>query len=109
MKIAIVDDERDEPDIQIDTFTCARDLLKIFKPGMYRLIVLDIVMPEINGMQAAQVIRARGDNEANIVFLTGSDNYILNGYRVFAVGYFMKPITRRGCFRSLPKYFLRRH
>ena len=113
MKIAIVDDQRDEltaaetylreylrenfsedePDIQIDTFTCARDLLKIFKPGMYRLIILDIVMPEINGMQAAQVIRARGDNEANIVFLTGSDDYVLNGYRVFAVGYFMKPIT----------------
>ena len=78
MKIAIVDDERDEPDIQIDTFTCARDLLKIFKPGMYQLIILDIVMPEINGMQAAQVIRARGDNEANIVFLTGSDDYVLN-------------------------------
>lgn len=113
MKIAIVDDERDElaaaetylreylrenfsedePDIQIETFTCARDLLKIFKPGMYRLVILDIRMPEINGIQAAQVIRARGDNEVNIVFLTGSDDYTLNGYRVFAVGYFMKPIT----------------
>lgn len=113
MKIAIVDDERDEltaaetylreylrenfsedePDIQIDTFNCARDLLKIFKPGIYQLVILDIVMPEINGMQAAQIIRARGDNEAGIVFLTSSDDYILNGYRVFAVGYFMKPIT----------------
>ena len=111
MKIAIVDDERDElisaetylrqylrenwaedePNIQIDTFSCAKDFLKIFKPGMYQLVVLDIRMPEINGMQTAQIIRARGDNEVNIVFLTGSDDYILNGYRVFAVGYFMKP------------------
>lgn len=115
MKIAIVDDDKDEltaaetylrqylrdnwaedePNIQIDTFSCAKDLLKIFKPGMYQLVVLDIRMPEINGMQAAQVIRARGDNDVNIVFLTGSDDFVLNGYRVFAVGYFMKPITNR--------------
>ena len=113
MKIAIVDDERDEliaaetylrkylrdnwaedePNIEIETFPCAKDLLKIFKPDMYQLIILDIRMPEINGMQAAQIIRARGDNDVNIVFLTSSDDYILNGYRVFAVGYFMKPIT----------------
>ena len=113
MKIAIVDDEPNElaaaesylrkylrenfsdaePDIQIETFNTARDLLKIFKPGMYQLIVLDIRMPEINGVQAAQIIRARGDDDANIVFLTSSDDYLLNGYKVFAVGYFMKPIT----------------
>ena len=113
MKIAIVDDERDEliaaetylrkylrdnwaedePNIEIETFPCAKDLLKIFKPDMYQLIILDIRMPEINGMQAAQIIRARGDNNVNIVFLTSSDDYILSGYRVFAVGYFMKPIT----------------
>lgn len=113
MKIAIVDDERQEldaaetylknyirqnwadyeSDINIETFSCAKDLLKIFKPGIYQLVILDIIMPEINGMQAAQIIRARGDNEVQIVFLTGNDDYILNGYRVFAVGYFMKPIT----------------
>lgn len=113
MKIAIVDDERQELDaaetylknyirqnwadyesnINIETFSCAKDLLKIFKPGIYQLVILDIIMPEINGMQAAQIIRARGDNEVQIVFLTGNDDYILNGYRVFAVGYFMKPIT----------------
>lgn len=113
MKIAIVDDEKAElliaeaylkkyirenwadyeADIKIETFSCAKELLKIFRPGMYQLVILDICMEEINGMQAAQVIRARGDNECNIVFLTSSDDYILNGYRVFAVGYFMKPIT----------------
>ena len=49
-------------------------------------------MPEINGFQAAQIIRTRGDDDVNIVFLTNNDDFILNGYRVFAVGYFLKPI-----------------
>ena len=113
MNIAIVDDERieletakyyvrkylrghypqEEPTVNIDTFTCAEDLLKGYKPGAYQLVILDICMPEMDGLQAAQMIRARGDNEVQIVFLTGNDDYILNGYRVFAVGYFIKPIT----------------
>ena len=111
MNIAIVDDEKIELDaaetyvrdyllknwtdfsFSIQTFSSAKDFLNVFKPGLFQLIILDISMPEIDGMQAAQIIRARGDDDANIVFLTGNDNFILNGYRVFAVGYFMKPIS----------------
>ena len=111
MNIAIVDDEKveleaaknylenylaenwPELDCTIETFSSAEDFLKAFKPGVFRLVVLDILMPEIDGLQLAQIIRARGDDDANIVFLTGNDDFVLNGYRVFAVGYFLKPIT----------------
>ena len=111
MNIAIVDDEKIELDAAenylrnyltenwselnfvIQTFSSANDFLKIFKPKLFQLVVLDIRMPEIDGLQVAQIIRARGDDDANIVFLTASDDFVLSGYRVFAVGYFMKPIT----------------
>ena len=113
MEIAIVDDEKFELDLaedyirkylrenwaelesetNIQTFTSAKDFLQIFKPGIFQLVILDICMDEIDGIQLAQVIRARGDDEVNIIFLTGNDNYILKGYRVFAVGYFLKPIA----------------
>ena len=105
MNIAIVDDEKVEldaaasyikdylhenrseleDDMNIQTFTCAKDFFDVFKPRLFELVILDICMPEFDGMQVAQVIRARGDDDANIVFLTG--------YRVFAIGYFIKPIT----------------
>lgn len=111
MNIAVVDDEQieleaaenylknylrtnwAELDFNIQTFSSAEDFLQAFKPGLFQLVILDISMPEISGMQVAQVIRARGDDDANIVFLTGNDDFILNGYRVFAIGYFIKPIT----------------
>ncbi len=112
MNIAIVDDEISElstaeyylrnfieknypelkDEIKIHTFSNANDFLNAFKPGFFQLIILDIRMEEINGIQIAQIIRARGDDDANIVFLTSSEDFILNGYRVFAVGYFLKPI-----------------
>ena len=112
MNIAIVDDDRielfaaknylydfitknwSEINFTIQTFSSADDFLKVFKPGIFQLVILDIMMPEIDGLQTAQIIRARGDDVVNIVFLTNNDNFILNGYRVFAVGYFLKPISK---------------
>ena len=113
MNIAIVDDEIIElraaeyylnnfikknyaellPDINIQTFSSANEFFAVFKPGMFQLVILDIMMEEINGLQTAQIIRARGDDDVNIVFLTSGDDFILNGYRVFAVGYFLKPLS----------------
>ena len=114
MNIAIVDDERIElnaaenyikeylrenwstleAEVSIRTFTSAKEFFDVFKPGFFQLVILDICMDDIDGMQVAQIIRARGDDDANIVFLTGNDNFVLLGYRVFAVGYFIKPLVR---------------
>ena len=41
------------------------------------------------------MIRER-DSEVSMVFLTGSDDYVLDGYRVFAAGYFIKPLAEHG-------------
>ena len=82
-----------QKDFNIQTFSAAKDFLDIFSVGAFHLVILDIAMPEINGFQVAQIIRARGDDDVNIVFLTNNDDFILNGYRVFAIGYFMKPIS----------------
>lgn len=83
-----------ESKVNIQTFSSANELFKVFKPGLFQLVILDIMMEEINGLQAAQIIRARGDEDVNIVFLTANDDFVLNGYRVFAVGYFIKPISK---------------
>ncbi|MBR4904541.1 MAG: response regulator [Selenomonadaceae bacterium] len=113
MNIAIVDDDSSElqaadsyltdffsknypdllSDIKIFTFSTPNDFLNAFKPQFFQLVILDIIMPEINGLQLAQIIRARGDDDVNILFLTNNDDFILKGYRVFAVGYFLKPIS----------------
>ena len=82
-----------EAEIFIKTFSRAIDLLKDFSAGQYEIILLDIRMKNITGMQAANIIRNRGDDNAKIVFLTSSDDYTLDGYRVFAAGYILKPLS----------------
>ena len=78
--------------IQLDTFLNPQDLLNSFEPKKFDLFILDIFMKPLNGIQVAQVIRKR-DKDASIIFLTSSEDFILEGYKVFAVGYFLKPFV----------------
>jgi DNA-binding response OmpR family regulator len=49
-------------------------VLKSFKANSYDLLVLDIKMPEMNGIKLYQEIRKK-DNEVKICFLTASNMY----------------------------------
>lgn len=112
MKIALVDDQQEDlnsartflkkylaqkfPEIfnavQIDSFSSVEDFLKSFKVKKYDLLIFDIFMKPLNGIQIAQIVRSK-DRDAAIIFLTSSEDYILEGYKVFAVGYFIKPLA----------------
>ena len=119
MKIAIVDDEPIDlsttraylcryietrypaavADMSIDAFAGGEEFLAVFRPGTYDLLILDIRMDNMSGIAAAQIVREQ-DDEVDIVFLTGSEDYLLEGYRVFAVGYFLKPLARNAAIFS---------
>lgn len=112
MKIAIVDDSVKDLSAEIDYLTGyissnklnlsinlkingfqhAADFLKIFEPGEFDLIILDIIMDGINGIQLAKIIREK-DRNCNIIFITSSKDFLIEGYSVFAVGYFIKPLS----------------
>lgn len=57
----------------------------------YDIILMDIVMPMMNGMEAAELIRER-DSEAVIIFITNTPQYAMKGYLVDALDYVLKPI-----------------
>lgn len=78
--------------VRIDIFESAETFLSKFESGVYDLIILDIFMKPLNGIQVAQLVRNK-DRNAFIIFLTNSEDFILEGYKVFAVGYFLKPLS----------------
>ena len=79
-------------DLKVNAFSNAADFLKTFEAGKYDLIALDIIMHELNGIQLAKIIRSK-DKDCNIIFITSSEEFLIDGYSVFAVGYFLKPIN----------------
>ena len=79
------------PTTHFTTFSSAEALLASFVPGKYPIVVLDIYMNELSGMDAAKQIAAM-DKTCQIIFLTSSMDYVLEGYSVHAAGYVLKPL-----------------
>ncbi len=61
-------------------------------PGEIDLLFLDVEMKGLNGMETAERIREMDDNLL-IVFITGYDDYVFDGYRVGALDYLLKPVS----------------
>lgn len=58
----------------------------------YDLILMDIEMPLMDGMTAAEYIRQK-DTEVVITFITNTPQFVMRGYEVDALDYVLKPIT----------------
>ena len=63
------------------------------------LLMLDIQMPELSGLEFAKVI----PNSTRIIFTTAFNQYAIDGYKVNAIDYLLKPICYSEFFNSVTK------
>ena len=84
-RILVVDDQADitltiEVELEkkglfdVDTFTDPELALSSFKPGIYHLVILDIVMPKMDGFELYERLK-KVDPGINVCFLTASEMY----------------------------------
>ncbi|WP_320956647.1 response regulator, partial [Enterocloster asparagiformis] len=87
--------KRREP-LQIVCFQQGEDLIEQYedgrKPG-YDLIFMDIFLQKENGMEIVRRLRGY-DRNVSVVFLTGSPDYAVESYEVWADGYLLKPVSQ---------------
>lgn len=92
-----------ELDSTVRPFQSGYDLLECVKArGGFDLYLLDVMMPEPDGLAVGAAIRAR-DKEAAIVYLTSSPDYAVASYRVQAMDYLLKPVEREALFALLDR------
>ena len=84
-------DERRIP-VELHTFNNGDELIAANTEERLDIIFLDIIMPLLNGMDAARELRQR-DKSVKIIFLTSSPEFALESYEVKAQGYVLKPIA----------------
>ena len=70
-------------------YSSAVEALGAFKAAPVDLVFLDIQMPELDGLDFSRMI----DKSVKIVFTTAFDRYAIDGYKVNAVDYLLKPIS----------------
>lgn len=83
--------EKRNEEFQINTYSNSLEFLSRYK-GQFDLIIIDIAMPGINGLEMSKKIR-EVDSAVNMVFLTTMKQFAINGYEVSAVGFIVKPVT----------------
>lgn len=67
----------------------ANEMMELVETTPIDLAFLDIQMPGINGLELAKLM----DAKLLIVFTTAFDNYAIEGYKVNAIDYLLKPFN----------------
>lgn len=84
------EEEQNVP-FKVTTFCDGAEILEDYRQ-LYDIILLDIEMPKINGMEAAERIR-KMDSDVVIMFITNMASYAIHGYEVGALDFVMKPVS----------------
>lgn len=88
------------------SFSNAVDLLDAAREERFDLYLLDIMMPGIDGLDAAREIR-QIDEAAEIVFLTSSPGFAYESYSVHALDYLLKPVQKERLRSLLDRMLIR--
>ncbi len=89
--------------ITIDEFIDGESLLSV-DIEKYNLIILDIFMNELNGIEVAKEILNRS-NHTPVIFCSTSNEFAEESYDVNALRYLTKPIVEERFFNTLDKFF----
>lgn len=119
LKIAICDDSDDERIIlrslllkyldihncmaSIDEYISGEDFLTC-DVEKYNLVVLDIFMNELNGIETALELR-KSHPGVQIIFCSTSREYAADSYDVAALHYLIKPVSEDKFFAVLDRFF----
>ncbi len=122
MKIALVDDEQRHLDIlkatlisslaelgldaeSIECFTAGDAFLSGLESNKYDIIILDIYMDNLNGVDVARKVREI-DEEVALAFCTSSNEFASQSYEVDARYYLHKPVTKEKVASMLKRFNL---
>lgn len=111
LKIAICDDEQNQIEyllgvlsswagknrhvVEIRTYSSAKSFLFDWSEEKdFDILLLDIEMPEMNGVELAKMVR-KENSTVQIVFITGYYEYFSDGFDVSALHYLIKPADER--------------
>ncbi|MGN0342645.1 MAG: LytR/AlgR family response regulator transcription factor [Roseburia sp.] len=94
--------ETDGVEHEIALFSSAKSLNEelLNRSNPFDLLILDIQMEDMTGMELAQELRKRGDR-VSIIFITSCDSYLLEGYSVQPIHFLLKPVSREALCDAL--------
>lgn len=91
-----------QKEIRVFSYYSGEELLDSYKCNI-DILFLDIRMPGMDGVSVAERIRQK-DKKVIIIFVTSLVQYALDGYRVNASNYIIKPVSRKRLNMELKRW-----
>ncbi len=89
--------------VQVQTFGTAEAFLFAYETDKaFDVLLLDIQMPGLSGMELAHRLRSAGDS-LTLALITAIPDYALEGYTVDALAYLLKPVSDEALYTLLDK------
>lgn len=95
-----VETDNNNNNIVVSSFLSAKELLLDYSNNRYDVVLLDIEMPDINGMDLAKQLRETADDPF-IVFTTSCPEYMHESFEVQPFQFLTKPIE----YKAVRKLF----
>lgn len=86
----------------VGTAANGQELIQLVKQEEPDIVLVDILMPGINGVDAAKICKEMIPS-LKIIFTTGSDEFAVEAFNLSAVDYIVKPIEKVRLFVALEK------
>lgn len=84
-------------------YSSAVEALQVINNKPIDVIFLDIQMPDLTGIELARVLEKAGNKAPRIIFTTAFNQYALDGFRVDAIDYLLKPFNYEEFLRAASK------
>ncbi|MEK3901814.1 LytR/AlgR family response regulator transcription factor [Paenibacillus sp. FSL R7-0179] len=84
-----------DTEFEIDLFPSGEDLISHYERGEapFHILILDVEMGGMNGIQAAHRLRSRKHFDEQIIFLTSYPEYMVESFDVITFQYLIKPVA----------------
>lgn len=83
----------------VGTYSSAILAMKDLRDNPVQLLLLDIQMPELSGIEFAKIL----PKETKVIFTTAFPQYAIEGFRVSALDYLLKPISYQDFLKATDK------
>ena len=90
--------DREGIEVRIETYASGRELLESDRE--YDLYLLDVLMPGMSGIDTAQAL-AEAKGRPVVIFITSSLESAVEGYRVEAAGFILKPVVEESFWATM--------
>lgn len=87
----------------VGRYSSAVEALQGLQQKNVEVLFLDIQMPDLTGIELARVLDKSGTNGPRIVFTTAFNHFALEGFRVDALDYLLKPFNYEEFLRAATK------